>query len=155
MNRNIWQGKYREIRGGVKREWGKFTNNDRQRLEGEVDRVLGMVQQRYGYTRERAANEIEHYVGQYGKRAKATVSETVDQWRGRRSSSSSFPWSLVAIGLVGIVVYLSRFWWPQRTSTQNSAQRHAEREARRASERDEVDERSWESFPASDPPASW
>ena len=154
MNRNIWQGKYRQIRGEVKREWGKFTNNDRHRLEGEVDRLLGMVQQRYGYTRERAADEIEHYVGRYGKRAKATVSETVDQWRGRQSSS--FPWSLVAIGLVGVVVYLSRFWWSQFTSTQTSAQQKTAREERRrARERDDVDERSWESFPASDPPASW
>lgn len=154
MNRNIWQGKYRQIRGEVKREWGKFTNNDRHRLEGEVDRVLGMVQQRYGYTRERAADEIEHYVGRYGKRAKATVSETVDQWRGRQSSS--FPWNLVAIGLIGIVAYLSRFWWSQFTSTQTAAQQKTAREERRrARERDDVDERSWESFPASDPPASW
>ena len=158
MNRNIWQGKYRQARGDLKRGWGKFTNNDRQRLEGELDRVLGMAQQRYGYTRARAVSEIEHYVGRYGKQAKATVNETVDQLRGRKSTAASwsFPWGWLAMGLVGVSVYLGRQWWEQQQDDKDPAQREKVKEAiRRERERDDVDERSWESFPASDPPASW
>lgn len=154
MNHNIWQGKYRQVRGEFKRGWGKFTDNDQQRLEGELDRVLGLVQQRYGYTRERAVNEIEHYVGRYGKQAKATVSAKVDQLRGRQSSS--LPWAWIVVALLGAAAYLTRQWWGQRQSETDTPKRQGTREAlRRERERDDVDERSWESFPASDPPASW
>lgn len=59
MNQITWQGKLRQLRGEFKREVGKLTHNDRQRIEGELDRMLGQMQQKYGYTRERAWQELE------------------------------------------------------------------------------------------------
>ena len=61
MNQMTWQGKLRQLRGEFKREWGKFTHNDRQRIEGEFDRIIGQMQQQYGYNRQRAWNELARY----------------------------------------------------------------------------------------------
>lgn len=63
MNKNIWQGKWRQARGGVKAEWGRLTDNDRRLLDGRIDQLLGIFQERYGYTRENAAAALNSYLG--------------------------------------------------------------------------------------------
>jgi uncharacterized protein YjbJ (UPF0337 family) len=77
MNQDILQGKWKEIRGGLKKQWGKLTDDDIRRIEGSLDQITGIIQQRYGYTKERAENEISHFlkayqdqVQDYGKRVK-------------------------------------------------------------------------------------
>jgi uncharacterized protein YjbJ (UPF0337 family) len=78
MNQDILQGKWKELRGGLKKQWGKLTDDDIRRIEGSLDQITGIIQQRYGYTKERAENEIDHFLKayhdhmqDYGKRVKA------------------------------------------------------------------------------------
>lgn len=155
MNQSTWQGKLRQWRGEVKREWGKFNHNDRQRLEGELDRILGQLQQQYGYTRERAWNEVERYWQDYGKTTKAAVNAAL----GRKKKSKSFvrrvPW-ITLLFVVGLAIVLMQKRWSQQSVPALTAEEKKRKESiRREKERDRVDEQSWESFPASDPPASW
>lgn len=77
MNQDILQGKWKEIRGGLKKQWGKLTDDDIRRIEGSLDQITGIIQQRYGYTKERAEHEISHFLKayqdhmqDYGKRVK-------------------------------------------------------------------------------------
>lgn len=63
MNKNVLHGKWRQARGGMKAEWGRLTDNDRRRLEGRIDQLLGLFQERYGYTRARAAVALKDYLG--------------------------------------------------------------------------------------------
>jgi uncharacterized protein YjbJ (UPF0337 family) len=47
----------------MKAEWGRLTDNDRRRLEGRIDQLLGLFQERYGYTRAHAAVALKGYLG--------------------------------------------------------------------------------------------
>jgi len=155
MNQSTWQGKLRQLRGEFKREWGKFSHNDRQRLEGELDRMLGQLQQQYGYTRERAWSELERYWQDYGKTTKAAVDSALGRKKKSASLMRRIPWVTVMV-VVGLVVVIMQKPWVQRSAPALTAEEKKRKESiRREKERDRVDEQSWESFPASDPPASW
>jgi len=61
MNKDELQGKWLQIRGAVKNQWGKLTNDDLDQVNGNLERLVGLVQERYGYARERAAKEVEEF----------------------------------------------------------------------------------------------
>lgn len=71
MNKTILQGKWRRMRGNLKMEWGRLTENDRRQLDGKLDQMLGLVQERYGYTQEGATKVLTRYLGDYHKRRQA------------------------------------------------------------------------------------
>jgi uncharacterized protein YjbJ (UPF0337 family) len=49
------------MKGAVKAQWGKLTNDDLDEIDGNVERLVGIVQERYGYARERATSEVEEF----------------------------------------------------------------------------------------------
>lgn len=74
MNKDILEGKWKQIRGEAKSWWGKLTDDDLERAAGKFDVLAGILQERYGYTREHAANEIDRRVSKYeAKLQKETV----------------------------------------------------------------------------------
>lgn len=68
MNKTALRGKWRQARGGVKTEWGRLTHNDRRLLDGKLDQMLGLFEERYGYTRERSAALLTHYLSRHAKK---------------------------------------------------------------------------------------
>ena len=65
MNKDIFEGKWKQIQGEAKSWWGKLTDDDLKRANGKFDVLAGMLQEKYGYTRQRAADEIDKRVTQY------------------------------------------------------------------------------------------
>ena len=61
MNRDELQGKWHQLKGAAKAQWGKLTNDDLDEIDGNVERLIGIVQERYGYARDRAAKEVEDF----------------------------------------------------------------------------------------------
>ena len=61
MNKDELNGKWLQIRGAVRTQWGKLTNDDLDQVNGNLERLVGLVQERYGYARERAAKEVEDF----------------------------------------------------------------------------------------------
>jgi uncharacterized protein YjbJ (UPF0337 family) len=58
MNKDIFEGKWKEMRGQVREWWGKLTDDDLERAGGKVDQLIALLQQKYGYTREQAEQEF-------------------------------------------------------------------------------------------------
>jgi uncharacterized protein YjbJ (UPF0337 family) len=54
MNKDILKGKWLEIKGRVKEKWGKLTGNDLGEIEGKSEKLLGLLQKKYGYIRDKA-----------------------------------------------------------------------------------------------------
>ena len=48
MNWDIVKGDWKQFRGRVKAQWGKLTDDDLDRIEGQRDQLLGAVQKQYG-----------------------------------------------------------------------------------------------------------
>ncbi len=55
MNDDILKGKWGQLKGKVKEQWGKLTDDEIDALDGRKDQLVGRVQERYGIAREQAA----------------------------------------------------------------------------------------------------
>ncbi|MEZ4867510.1 MAG: CsbD family protein [Caldilineaceae bacterium] len=98
MNRTILQGKMRRVRGNLNMEWGRLTDNDRRQLDGKIDQMVGLFQERYGYTRQKAAKLLAQYLGDFGKRK---PTRTLEQ------RQMTFP----VISAFGIMLLLTVGWF--------------------------------------------
>ena len=65
MNKDIFEGNWKQIQGEVKAWWGKLTDDDLKRAAGKYDIFVGVLQEKYGYTRQRAVEEIDKHVTEY------------------------------------------------------------------------------------------
>jgi uncharacterized protein YjbJ (UPF0337 family) len=55
------KGSWRQQKGRLKEKWGELTDDDLDRIEGKRDQLLGLLQNRYGRTREAAEREIREF----------------------------------------------------------------------------------------------
>jgi uncharacterized protein YjbJ (UPF0337 family) len=58
MNEDILKGKWKQVRGRSKEWWGKLTDDDLDMIDGNREQLIGKLQERYGYTKDRAAQEV-------------------------------------------------------------------------------------------------
>ena len=65
MNKDILEGKWKQMRGQAKTWWGKLTDDDLDRAAGKYDVLAGLLQEKYGYTRQRADEEIDKRVKEF------------------------------------------------------------------------------------------
>ena len=64
-NKDIMQGKWHELKGQVKQQWGKLTDDDITRLSGKTEELAGVLQQKYGYGKAQAELEINNWLGKH------------------------------------------------------------------------------------------
>jgi uncharacterized protein YjbJ (UPF0337 family) len=58
LNSDIFEGKWKQVRGQAKEWWGELTDDDLDRAAGKSEQLIGLLQEKYGYTRERAEEEL-------------------------------------------------------------------------------------------------
>ena len=56
------QGNWKQLSGSVRREWGKLTHNDVERIKGDVEVLVGLIEERYGVAKAEARKQIEQWV---------------------------------------------------------------------------------------------
>jgi uncharacterized protein YjbJ (UPF0337 family) len=62
MNEDVLKGKWHQLKGDIKSRWGKLTDDDLDRVEGEAEKLVGRVQERYGYQRDEAKREVDDFI---------------------------------------------------------------------------------------------
>jgi len=62
MNDDIFKGKWKQLRGQIQQKWGDLTNDDLDRIKGTQTEFEGLLQERYGYTKERAKQEVDNFL---------------------------------------------------------------------------------------------
>jgi uncharacterized protein YjbJ (UPF0337 family) len=71
MNKDVFDGKWKQIRGEAKAWWGKLTDDDLDRAAGKFDVFTGLLQEKYGYSHQRAVDEIDKHVTAYESKMKS------------------------------------------------------------------------------------
>jgi uncharacterized protein YjbJ (UPF0337 family) len=68
MNRDIAAGKWKQMRGQVLEWWGQLTDDDLDTIAGKAETLVGKLQERYGYTRQEAEDEMQRRLREYETR---------------------------------------------------------------------------------------
>jgi len=61
MNWDRIEGNWKQFTGKAKEQWGKLTDDDLVRAAGKRDQLEGLLQQRYGYAKDKAKEEIDRW----------------------------------------------------------------------------------------------
>ena len=61
MDKDILEGSWKQLSGKVKEQWGKLTDNDLTEINGRREKLLGRLQEKYGYTKEQAQHEMTKF----------------------------------------------------------------------------------------------
>lgn len=62
MNKDIFTGKWKQMQGQIKVTWGKLTDDDLKKVAGKYDLFVGLLQEKYGFTQERAEEEVDRQI---------------------------------------------------------------------------------------------
>ena len=65
MNWDIIKGKWAQAKGEVKSKWGDLTDDDLTQINGEREKLAGKLQERYGWAKEKAEEEIDRHFRDY------------------------------------------------------------------------------------------
>jgi uncharacterized protein YjbJ (UPF0337 family) len=72
MNTEILKGKWLQLKGDAHRKWGKLTDDDLNKIQGNAETFIGKLQERYGYARERAQNELSDFLVSVNTRSRTS-----------------------------------------------------------------------------------
>jgi len=61
MNWDQIEGKWTQLKGSVKSQWGKLTDDDLDRAAGNRDKLAGRIQEKYGVAKEEAERQVDEW----------------------------------------------------------------------------------------------
>ncbi len=61
MNWDVIEGKWKQFSGEVQAQWGKLTDDDLDVIAGNKDKLVGKLQERYGWSKKEAESKVEQW----------------------------------------------------------------------------------------------
>lgn len=61
MNKDTLEGQWKQLAGKAKAAWGELTDDDLARVDGKREQLVGLIQEKYGRTREEAEREVKDF----------------------------------------------------------------------------------------------
>lgn len=61
MNSDRWRGQWKQVKGRIKEQWGRLTDDDMDVIAGKRQQLLGRIQERHGIAREEAQRQVERF----------------------------------------------------------------------------------------------
>lgn len=62
MNENILKGKWKEMKGEIVKSWGKITEDELEQTKGDLTKISGLVQQKYGEAQESVRDRLNAFI---------------------------------------------------------------------------------------------
>ena len=66
MNEDTLKGQWNQLKGKVREQWGKLTDDDVDRIQGQSEQLVGRIQERYGIARDEAERQVQAWAPRSG-----------------------------------------------------------------------------------------
>lgn len=93
LNQEQFNGKWNEIKGGIRNLWGKLTDDEIESVKGNLTEVTGLVQRKYGDTKEEIKAKFDQLMDSFDNDTDKNISADVASYErsplGVRTSQTS------------------------------------------------------------------
>jgi uncharacterized protein YjbJ (UPF0337 family) len=86
-NKSVSKAKWLQMKGKVKEQWGKLTDNDVEVINGRIDQLVGKIQEKYSLKREDVEKDVHGWWDEHFQKDKAKASTAV---KGKVASGRPF-----------------------------------------------------------------
>ena len=62
MNEDTFKGQWMQLKGKIREQWGKLTDDDLDQIQGRSEQLLGKLQNRYGIARDEAERQFDAWM---------------------------------------------------------------------------------------------
>ena len=62
MNNDIMEGKWKQMKGSVQAKWGDITDDEFDQVQGNREKLVGLVQEKYGKQKDEVRKEVDDYL---------------------------------------------------------------------------------------------
>lgn len=87
MNQNQISGKWKELKGEIRNQWGKLTDDEIESTKGNLTAISGLIEQRYGDAKESSSTKLKSLFERFGAKAEQTNEET-KEWMAKKSEDA-------------------------------------------------------------------
>lgn len=81
MNWDQIQGKWKQMKGDIRTRWGKLTDDDLHTVGGEKDKLVGVIQERYGIQKDEALRQVDDWHSNMAAENDAARNQAKDDYR--------------------------------------------------------------------------
>ena len=90
LNQEQFEGKWKEIKGGIRNLWGRITDDELEQIKGDLTEISGLVQERYGETKEEIKMKLDHLMESFDNDTDKNISPDVSSYQRSPTDSESY-----------------------------------------------------------------
>ncbi len=80
MNKDIFEGKFKEISGEIKKKWGELTDDEIRKSKGNAESLAGIIQHKFGLEKDEVTRNVSEFMRDMERKfSPQKVSETVNR----------------------------------------------------------------------------
>ncbi|MGH7323360.1 MAG: CsbD family protein [Candidatus Rokuibacteriota bacterium] len=72
MNRDTLKGQWTQLKGKIREQWGRLTDDEIDQIHGNAEMLIGKLQERYGRTREQAEQDLDRWMAEHDRMRRAS-----------------------------------------------------------------------------------
>ena len=88
LNEDTVKGNWKEVKGGVQKMWGKLTDDELEQAQGDLTALTGIIQQRYGESKEAVQTKMNDYFSNAWKDVKTDIARGAEKAKDAVSEAS-------------------------------------------------------------------
>jgi uncharacterized protein YjbJ (UPF0337 family) len=78
FNEQMIKGKWKEIKGEIKTQWGKMTDDELEKNSGNLTTIAGLIQQRYGSKKEEVQEKLQKIAAKFSEKTEGVKKSMKD-----------------------------------------------------------------------------
>ena len=88
VNEEVLKGRWKEAKGEIQKMWGKLTDDDLEQAKGDMTALTGIIQQRYGESKEAVQTKLNDYFSNAWADVKQGVASTAEKAKNAVAEAS-------------------------------------------------------------------